>query len=70
MEFVQVIEFVSSQTTKFARVSTKFAETRRSGGGPKPQSVVVLQDRDHANSYRIVARGRVLRRSHGELESG
>lgn len=56
MEFVQVIEFTTTKFDEIRAIGNEFAETRRSGGGPKPHTVLFLRDRDRPNTYRTVAR--------------
>jgi hypothetical protein len=56
MEFVQVIEFTTTKYDDIRAIADKFVQTRRTGGGPKPQSVLFLKDRDRPNTYRTVAR--------------
>jgi len=34
----------------------KFVQTRQAGGGPKPQSILFLKNRERPNTYRTVAR--------------
>jgi hypothetical protein len=56
MEFVQVIEFTTTKYDEVRAIGNEFAETRRTGGGPKPQTILFLKDRDRPNTYRTVAR--------------
>ena len=56
MEFVQVIEFTTTKFDEVRAIGNRFAETRRSGGGPKPQTILFLKDRDRPDTYRTVAR--------------
>jgi hypothetical protein len=55
MEFVQVIEFTTTKYDEVRAIGNKFAETRRTGGGPKPQTILFLKDRDRPNTYGSVA---------------
>ena len=55
MEFVQVIEFSTTKYDEVRALGNRFAETRRTGGGPKPHTIVFLKDRDRPNTYRTVA---------------
>src|SRR5215471_20461510 len=56
MEFVQVIEFTTTRYDEVRAIGNRFAEMRRAGGGPKPQTILFLKDRDRPNTYRTVAR--------------
>jgi len=56
MEFVQVIEYTTTKYDDVRAIGNKFVQTRQAGGGPKPQSVLFLKDRDRPNTYRTVAR--------------
>jgi hypothetical protein len=56
MAFVQVIEFTTTKYDEIRAIGNEFVETRRKGGGPKPQSILFLKDRDRPNTYRTVAR--------------
>jgi hypothetical protein len=56
MEFVQVIEFTTTKFDEIRAIGNEFAETRRTGGGPKPRTILFLKDRDRPNTYRTVAR--------------
>ena len=56
MAFVQVIEYTTTKYDEIRAIGERFVETRRSGGGPKPESVLFLKDRDRPNTYRTVAR--------------
>ena len=56
MEFVQVIEYTTTKYEDVRAIGNKFIQTRQAGGGPKPQSVLFLKDRDRPNTYRTVAR--------------
>lgn len=56
MEFVQVIEFTTAKYDEVRAVSDEFLKSRQTAGGPKPESVLHLKDRDRPNTYRTVAR--------------
>src|SRR5437660_1790718 len=56
MEFVQVIEFTTTKYDEIRALGDEFINNRRTGGGPKPISVLQLKDRDRPNTYRTVAR--------------
>ena len=56
MEFVQVIEFTTTKYDEIRAIANRFAETRQTGGGPKPVAISFLKDRDHPNTYRTIAR--------------
>ena len=56
MEFVQVIEYTTTKYDEVRAIGNRFAETRRTGGGPKPHTISFLKDRDRPNTYRTVAR--------------
>jgi len=56
MEFVQVIEFTTTKYDEVRAIANEFAETRRTGGGPKLETILFLKDRDRPNTYRTVAR--------------
>ena len=56
MDFVQVIDFTTDKYDEIRENAEDFVQTRRSAGGPKPVSMLHLQDRDHPNTYRSIIR--------------
>ena len=56
MAFIQVIEYTTTKYDDVRALGDRFVEARRSGGGPKPESVLFLKDRDRPDTYRTVAR--------------
>jgi hypothetical protein len=56
VEFIQVIEYTTTKYEEIRAIGNQFVETRRTGGGPKPRSILFLKDRDRPNTYRTVAR--------------
>jgi hypothetical protein len=56
MEFVQVIEFTTTKYDEIRALGDELTQNRRNAGGPKPISILQLEDRDRPNTYRIVAR--------------
>jgi hypothetical protein len=56
VEFLQVIEFTTTKYDEIRAIADRFAKTRRTGGGPKPQTILFLRDRDRPDTYRTAAR--------------
>src|SRR6266567_9636089 len=56
MEFVQVIEFTTAKVPRGPFAWRRVHPEPPDRGGPKPESVLFLKDRDRPNTYRTVAR--------------